>query len=206
MSNRKIIGFAGAIAAGKTTAANHLVKTAGAVKLSFADAVKREAADFLHDMGVEFRPENLWGTQDEKDEKFFMSIHSWCVCAPMELFTPAKELLDQTRMGYVGLTFRQLLQLWGTDYRREQDPDYWVHRLWETLPESGLITIDDVRFPNEVQMVRDVGGSLVKIVRPDLETGSAHASETALDRFANWDAVIENRLDESFFRLVEVLV
>jgi len=86
---------------------------------------------------------------------------------------------------------RTLLQWWGTDYRRAQDPEYWVKRLQETLerdnPEIALIT--DVRFLNEAVEIKKRGGYLVKVTRttkPDVNV-PAHPSENDLDDFTGWD-------------------
>jgi hypothetical protein len=86
---------------------------------------------------------------------------------------------------------RTLLQWWGTDYRRKQDPDYWVKRLTETLereqPEVALIT--DVRFPNEADAIHAMGGKVVKVTRTtkaDIVV-PAHPSEDMLNDYAGWD-------------------
>ncbi len=86
---------------------------------------------------------------------------------------------------------RTLLQWWGTDYRRAQDPDYWVKRLQETPerdnPEIALVT--DMRFPNEAEAIKRMGGYLVKVERttkPDIIV-PAHPSEQALDGYTGWD-------------------
>lgn len=86
---------------------------------------------------------------------------------------------------------RTLLQWWGTDYRRSQDPDYWVKRMEETLerdhPDIAIIT--DVRFPNEAEAIHRLGGYLVKVERttkPDVIV-PAHPSEQALDGYTGWD-------------------
>lgn len=86
---------------------------------------------------------------------------------------------------------RTFLQWWGTDYRRAQDPDYWVKRLQETLdrdnPEVALIT--DVRFTNEADTIHKMGGYVVKVERttkPDVIV-PAHPSEQDLDGYTGWD-------------------
>jgi hypothetical protein len=83
---------------------------------------------------------------------------------------------------------RFLLQWWGTEYRRAQDPDYWVKRLAEQIswdkPEVALIT--DMRFQNEARWVISRGGITVKVDRPDYEDqaiNTQHASECELDGF-----------------------
>lgn len=90
---------------------------------------------------------------------------------------------------------RTLLQWWGTDYRRTQDPNYWTDRLRETLqrdkPEVALVT--DVRFANEVDTIHALGGYVVNVVRTtpaDMKV-PAHASENELDGFSGWDYTIE---------------
>jgi hypothetical protein len=90
---------------------------------------------------------------------------------------------------------RTLLQWWGTDYRRAQDPNYWVKRLQETLdrdnPEIALIT--DVRFRNEADTIHKMGGFLVKVTRttkPDVKV-PAHPSEQDLDGYKGWDFTIK---------------
>ncbi|GAA0946055.1 hypothetical protein [Actinocorallia libanotica] len=87
---------------------------------------------------------------------------------------------------------RALLQRTGTEAGRGVlGEDVWVNALlgpWDGRP----LVVSDVRFPNEAQRVRDLGGVVVRVVRPGVEPGrTAHRSETALDEWP-FDAVIEN--------------
>lgn len=199
----KIIAFSGKMSAGKTTAANHLVRTHNAVKLGFADAGKEEVSDFLTLLKVPFRRENLYGSPEDKAEQFFIPVQTWCRQAPVALFTPSKQFLDTSRPGYVGLTYRHLLQLWGTDYRRAEDHDYWVTQMLKKLAhQDGLVVIDDVRFLNEVRLIKEFGGVLIRIERPDLEPTSTHPSETLLDDYDGWDQVVVNGMNVEFFEEV----
>ena len=75
---------------------------------------------------------------------------------------------------------RALLQNYGTEVRRRDDPEYWVKRWKESLPD-GNVLVDDVRFLNEAKAVRDAGGIVVRIVRADMESTDTHASETEMD-------------------------
>ena len=93
---------------------------------------------------------------------------------------------------------RALLQWWGTEYRRQQDPDYWVNRLAarieEEQPQIALIT--DVRFMNEFAYVK-TNGYAVKVVRPGTEIKGApsqHTSEIILDAIkgTEWDCTLTN--------------
>lgn len=81
----------------------------------------------------------------------------------------------------VAASIRQLLQYVGTDYVRAESPDYWVDKAAESFVRGNTI-VPDVRFPNEVQAVKKVGGLILKVHRIDLEdSGDTHASETSLD-------------------------
>lgn len=76
-------------------------------------------------------------------------------------------------------TLRALMQNYGTDVRREDNPDYWVSK-WEErlaqLPDN--IVTDDVRFLNEAKAVFDRNGIIVRVTRPDVTSGGSHQSET----------------------------
>jgi len=86
-------------------------------------------------------------------------------------------------------SIRRLLQWWGTDYRRAQDPDYWVKRAMERFEDASMpVVFDDVRFPNEAEAIRDRGGLVVRVLAPielrEKRLGTLppdHASETAMD-------------------------
>ncbi len=93
------------------------------------------------------------------------------------------------------MTVREVLQWWGTDVRRAQDPDYWVKAMaarLDDLPGDACVVFDDVRFPNEARMVRERGGLLVRLLpwngwKPG--PNADHYSECALDGYDDWDAV-----------------
>ena len=183
-----LIGFGYKLGVGKTTCADFMEDH---IKLSFGTAVKEETAEFLTHLNVTFERRHLYGSQADKDELFIVDIPRWCHLTPAELFTPAKEVINHSKPGYVSMTFRQMLQLYGTEYRRRQDPDYWVRRLEAKLHGLERVVIDDVRFPNEVEMIQRLGGRVIRIDRPG-PNESTHASETELDGFDGWDGVIVN--------------
>jgi sulfite reductase beta subunit-like hemoprotein len=85
-----------------------------------------------------------------------------------------------------GITPREILQKVGTDWFRAVYPSIWVNRLITKLQSRSAddFVITDIRFPNEVNAIKNIGGIIVKLVR--LNGGgagafSSHASETALD-------------------------
>ena len=89
---------------------------------------------------------------------------------------------------------RRLLQWWGTDLRRNQNPDYWVLKgeewAYETTRHGKVPVFTDVRFPNEADMVRENGGIIVRVSAPyeirEARLGAvppSHESEDAMDDY-----------------------
>ena len=89
----------------------------------------------------------------------------------------------------------KLLQWWGTEYRRAQDPLYWVKQ-WEAgiNPKANIVMATDMRFLNEAAAVKEIGGFTIQVNRKnadgtpfvDPSRDPNHASETELDRY-NFD-------------------
>jgi hypothetical protein len=80
---------------------------------------------------------------------------------------------------------RKLWQIIGTDLLRDEiDPDFHVNRwkaLVQQLPEGVLVLVEDVRFPNEAEAIRSLGGVVVKLTRPGVSSvAGAHKSEQGL--------------------------
>jgi hypothetical protein len=104
---------------------------------------------------------------------------------------------------------RTFLQWIGTEWARAKDPDVWVNIVKEKIEGTNpnvSIYISDVRNPNEVEMLKKLGFTLVRITRKvdDIQGGSRqHSSETALDDIKWWDVHIENEgtLEEFYSKL-----
>ena len=80
---------------------------------------------------------------------------------------------------------RWLLQKIGTEiFRKQIDPEFWVKQaggIIESSIEGGEnLIIDDVRFPNEAEIIKKFDGLLVRTVREDFTdslAGNTHESE-----------------------------
>lgn len=77
---------------------------------------------------------------------------------------------------------------------RFYDPDYWVNNSpLET--QQGDISIDDVRFPNECEKIKSMGGKVVRIERFEklniYGKNLDDASETSLDNYKGFDYTID---------------
>jgi adenylate kinase family enzyme len=178
-----IFGFMGSAGSGKDTAADHLVEHFGFKKFAFADSLK---------LGV---------------QQMF--------CIPDDIMFD-RVLREQELDGWPGWSVRKLLQYIGTELMRDQfDKDIWVkilsNKILRENKENGheRFAISDVRFPNEIDVVRQVTGSKVipvKILR-DGYTGTkvglkSHESESHCEM--KYDAAIDNNNTfEEFYAAVE---
>lgn len=140
------------------------------------------------------------------------------VVMPMSFAAPLKRLAKDM-YGWNGkkdAIGRWLLQKLGTEKIRAEYPDYWVEsaerRLQDALKTTmfppTLIVFTDARFVNEADFIKKHGGEMWKIVRVDYvdavgagskEVLERHASETGLDNYKDWDAVLRAKdLDELY--------
>ncbi len=116
----------------------------------------------------------------------------------------------EQKIAGIGVTPRQMMQTLGTEWGRScVHPEIWV-MIAESEAKNWLrsvdVTFDDVRFPNEVEMIRRLGGDVWLVDRPGVVYEGSHASEGALFDVLP-DAVINNNGDlEQLRELVAGLV
>lgn len=155
-----ILGVTGKKRSGKDTFASRLVTEHGFTRLAFADALKQTMIDL--DPIVECG--NGYGALE--------SVRLTDVLGPDLDWELAKEMPE----------VRRLLQAHGVALRDHVDPNVWVNAVAlkaEQIP--GPVVVTDVRFPNEADWITQVGGTLVRVIRPSLVSTDEHISETALD-------------------------
>jgi hypothetical protein len=173
-----LIGIAGAKQSGKSTAAEIITELTQEVFVTaYAEPLKIEVFDVIHGRLEAPRwirdliPESLRGLTFEEEDRVYWHKIRWINSRKADL--------------------RQLLQVYGTEYRRAQDDLYWIKKMAKLMdsiqadsrriqsPEF-IFAITDVRFDNEAQLVRDRGGHLIRINRGQ-PSGDPHASERRLD-------------------------
>jgi len=198
----KILGIRGKKGVGKNFVAEILERIASSqgLKVEFmavADPIKEMLAE---PFGLE--RSKLFGNVDDKEsptqyrwEKIPESIRS-------------KEFAGRTG----AMTVRDMMKFVGTDLVRQLfDQQIWVRSMCRRIERSqaDVILITDVRFPNEMAMVRDYGGRMMMVngvqraenaLKKDI-----HSTENALDGFLEDDYVIENRKNDNSFSLREKL-
>lgn len=104
-------------------------------------------------------------------------------------------------------TVRELMQKVGEGMRKTIHPDIWANTALMRCKHNGNYLFCDTRYPNEIEMIKKVGGKIINIIRHDFvdssltsEESKSHSSETALDNYPlneKSDAiVINNSLEE----------
>ena len=143
-----IIGVCGFIGCGKDTIADYLVNFHEFRRESFADSLKDSvAAVFGWDRTM------LEGRTKESRE-WREKVDEWW----------AKRLSMPT------LTPRWVLQYWGTEVcRKTFHDDIWIASLENKLRQSqDSIVVSDVRFPNEIKAIKNLGGKIIWVQRGQL--------------------------------------
>ncbi|MGK2944684.1 MAG: hypothetical protein ACSLFC_08090 [Desulfuromonadales bacterium] len=193
-----ILGIAGKAATGKTTAAHHLAplldKECKIVPMAMV--LRDEVEAFLRAIGADESVPLVYGCQDDKVRVFYVDEQQAMAHCPKwpQFVSEHQEIQD--RPGQTAVTVRRILQWWGTEYRRSEDPDYWTKAWGRKIEQLDLkhmhVLIDDVRFMNELHVIKEHGGLIVKIERPGFDGANNHASETSLDAYHDWDRVLLN--------------
>ena len=122
-----LIGLSGPAGVGKDTVADYLVETHGFTKFSFSDALYREVSEAF---GISIEELQRRETKEKLHDKLIETR-----CKDAEFVKFMRSAPDENISTYVwprSFSPRWVLQRWGTDYRRAQDPDYWVKKtaLW----------------------------------------------------------------------------
>jgi hypothetical protein len=177
----KLIGLSGYGGVGKDTVADILVKEFGWEKFSFSDALYQEVAQ-----GYGLPDASGLYVRETKEQPSAALALNQCYD---QGFVRAME--ESIRNGSIEplamnapLSPRQVLQWWGTEYRRKQDPEYWLKRASDAMFASdahGMVNVS-VRFDNEAQWVWSKGGINIKVIRDTIQPPNNYVSELGVDK------------------------
>jgi hypothetical protein len=145
----QIVGLVGFAGAGKDSVANTLVENYGYVRDSFASPLK-DATSAIFGWSREL----LEGDTAESRE-----------------FRETPDMFWSNKLGIPDLTPRKALQILGTDVIRDNfHENIWMssieYRIRTQHMNSGKkIVITDARFPNELKLIHNLGGKIVRVSR-----------------------------------------
>lgn len=84
------------------------------------------------------------------------------------------------------VTPRVMMQTLGTEWGRSLLPDLWLLVWQHELDDSAhAVCVPDIRFDNEAELIRELGGTIVHVVRKptsDMLAVPAHVSESGITR------------------------
>ncbi len=177
--NPELIAFySPAAQMGKSTATRLLTKGLGYQNVKFADPLKAMTRCFLEQIGV---------PSDQLED--FVEGHR------------KEEPLSE--FGFDNLTTRKIMQTLGKEWGRDQiDPNLWTtiaaRKARSLIKQGDRVVIDDMRFPNEYDLVKNMGGEAWCVYNPRVEIPvSGHQSEGLLSNHAFDKALInEGTIDE----------
>lgn len=193
-----IIGIGGAKRSGKNTCASYLVDKYGFTELAFAGPLKQLCeetfilgSEYFNDQELKEKP--LWQpiTISLDDVMYMRSALNDRY--DVEITGDHALAMANLANGKKFNTPREILQFVGTELVRNcVDRDYWIKAMTNDVRGHARVVVTDCRFPNERQLIRDLGGHLIRTDRSGLATGDTHASETLLGDESEYDLVLKN--------------
>lgn len=169
-----VIGLTGDVGSGKDTCAE-VLRAHGYGSVAFADALRAEVAQA-------WRIDPRMLTDRATKEWAVPALSLGMCCDPMFLHWAVYNghSLHEPRSA------RWVLQRWAEEYRCAQDPDYFVRIVERQLHRAiGLskrhLVVTDVRKPNELDLIHQLSGRLLRVHRPD----NAHSLEEDTANYAS---------------------
>jgi len=180
-----IIGLSGYAQSGKDTVAELLCLNYKYHRRAFADPMR----DAIYRLNPYIINDGLgdgsWRVADDVDE------HGW------EMSKQHPEV-------------RRLLQVFGTDVGRSMfGENFWVDIALAGLNPKHRVVLSDVRFPNEAEAIKNLGGQVWRINRHNHTPVNGHKSEHAMDNYMFKhvlynDGTIDDLADEVFMLAKEL--
>ena len=105
-------------------------------------------------------------------------------------------------------TIRDIMQVLGTDLLRQGfNNNIHVAATLGSIKENEKVIITDVRFPNELQAIKDRDGIVIRVNRNNsLFKSVIHESETILDN-ATFDYIVDNNSDiQSLIEKIKIIL
>ena len=174
-----VIGISGKIKSGKSRVAKTLFKI---LKKEGRQVKIKSFAQPLYEVVSKLYDTDIKTIKKDKQKNLPIYIHT-----------------RTTNSGMVTTNYRTILQIIGNTARDYGDSDIWVNALFryenKKINNNDYWIIDDMRYSNEAQRIRDLDGILIRVEK-DLHQPNKHIAENSLDTWGDWDLIIENNFDD----------
>lgn len=172
-----LIGILGSKGSGKSTVSSYLMKKYNFIEKAFADPLKIACKELFN-----LSNNQIYGTQEQKETP----DSRWFNCSPRKILQYVgtdllRDQLDVLMPGVKHNIFTKNFEIWYDEYSNNN--------------KNSRVVISDVRFINEVETIHKMGGIIIKINRPDIESSDLHQSETELSTVNDYDILIDNSKD-----------
>lgn len=197
----RVIGFAGRMRNGKTQSALYLVDKYDYVKLSCAGALKKLCANLLN-----IDLDRLNQMKNDNEPIHIQPDETWAITIANTIGVE-QNIIMQDLKDVVFKDVRDILQYVGTDIIRKHKENWHVDILRSeiaSLLEQGYnVVIDDVRFTNECDMIKEFGGEVYFVSRRGYNIASTHESENILnDDMFDYEHTIYNNQDIEYLNWI----
>lgn len=168
-----IIGLTGYAQSGKDTLAGMLIGLHKYDNRAFADPIRK--------LLYETNPL----VKDEYRVKGVVDAYGW----------------DKAKVEFPEL--RNLLQTLGVGARTVFNDQFWVSQGLAGLSADDKIVITDVRFPNEADAIKALGGQIWRVKRLGIGAVNEHVSETAMEGYKVDQIFVNNGSIEDLMALLQ---
>ena len=194
MKSNKIIGLSGAKRSGKSVVAQYLIDNYNYHEYAFAMPLKNALNAIF-----QFSPEQLHGNKKEEVDKY------WGV-SPRELMQSVGTDLFRNELGRVCKNFGSSNDIWVRCFER------WVQTIHDNSEQQQKninIVVSDIRFENEANKVRELGGIIINIKRnTDINQYSQHESENnknSLSKYFNYEIENNSSKEELYEKIKKII-
>jgi hypothetical protein len=161
-----VVGVSGYARSGKDTIADYLVEHYGYEKVSFSTPMK----EAMYRLNPRITVNEVVNTA----LRVGVDVYDW------------EGLKERSP------DIRGLLQRFGTEVGREMfGEDFWVDYALNSIVDGTKVVIADVRYPNEANAIKALGGKVFRVERDGVGPANEHASENALEGY-EFDGTIHN--------------
>lgn len=175
-SSLPLIGITGRARSGKDTIGSYLLETYAYHRVSFAEPLRRFVCNLI---GIDRR---------------------------------ALDFVKEDPVPWLGKSPRQMLQTMGTEWGRMLvNENIWVLVAMDEVRRVTQITgrpsvITDVRFDNEADAIRQRGGRIIHVARPDAVAVAAHASEAGVHKeHGDFTVINDGSLTDLYAKVDEIM-